>query len=181
MCSPHRSRRRSSLLAAHAIAAAGLLMIAGPAPASPPPDGTYVFSGAAAEKRGRLAAIEDATDELFIAFRGVAERRLRKGTRIDKTMTFQHQGQRVSVAYGQLVYTLRLGAPPVEAVGNGGEKIWASAHEADGALVVEFRSKRGGRTDTFFVDFQGNLVVHVRVWSDRLPESVRYTLTYHKK
>lgn len=161
-----------------------------PTSAAPPPAGsrerfagTFLYIGGEKEVAARNAAIEKATEDMFFAIRGTARSKLRDRTEVKASVRFAFGSGNISVV------------TPGEAAAVSPERGTAVAYQASNGTPLQLsqRLTRDGKIEQFFVSDSGTRsvvfalstdgvtlsVVHT-LTSSKLPQPVRYTLTYRR-
>ena len=129
------------------------------------------------------AAIEKATESMFFATRGIARSKLRDHTLVRATLSFAFANGTVTIGTSD--------TPPTVSPDNGttvdyknrdGDTMKLSQKLApDGRLTQSLSTDAGGRVATFVLSADGKTlaVTHV-LSSSKLPQPIRYTLTYQR-
>lgn len=144
--------------------------------------GSYTYVGGEAQKAALEKAIEKATDSMFFATRGIARSRLRDKTQIRSVVGFSFGGGNItSTATGITPAVSPESGSPVP-YKSGGDTVQLSQKlNANGQLVQSFTADDGGRTSTYVLSADGKtLTVNLVIQSKKLPEPVRYTLSYRR-
>lgn len=157
------------------------------APAESPRDrlaGSFVFAGGAKEVAAKDAAIEKATESMSILTRGLARSKLREKTPVRNAIG-------ISFGNGNIAVTADSTAPAVSpesgsAVSYKSDEGTASKLSqkvtADGRLAQSFVSDNGTRATTYTLAADGKtLSAAFTIQSDRLPQPIRYVLTYRRR
>lgn len=156
-----------------------------PAPAAAVSDDPLVgrlrFDGGAGERALVVERIEAATAEMSFIVRGIARGRLEETNRAPDAIELSRQGDVMTVVIDGRRYAAPFDGAPVTVTGVGGDEV-ALTYRRDGdRLVQTFRGEDGGRENVFrFVDAE-TVVLEVRVFSERLPADLRYSLTYRRQ
>ena len=144
-------------------------------------DGAWKHVGGRTEKRDMRAAIDSSVDQMPAVLRGLARKRLRRGSKIPRRLTIATSPERIAIRDGKRE---ALASPPgqvthtTSATGDDIELL----HEHESGLLVQYRTTPdGGRRTTYRLDPSGRrLLVEVVTTSHYLPAPVRYELTYER-
>ncbi len=163
------------------------------APANPPAEqapsardrlvGSFAHAGGQKDITARDAAIDKATDSMFFAIKGVARSKLREKTPVRATVG-------IAFSNGNIVVSVT-GEPAATSPENGSAVAYKNADgqtsklsqklTADGKLVQTFAGENGTRTNALSISPDGKtLTMAVSIESSKLPQAVRYTLTYRR-
>lgn len=155
--------------------------------AAPPPirerlGGRFVFVGGAKQVAAKDAAIDKATDDMFIVVRGTARSKLREVTAVSPSVAIAFKDGNVTVtsADGPQATSPESGAVVAHKNREGKDSKLSQKLGAE-TLTQSLSSDAGGRSSTFAASKDGKTltVTHV-ISSPRLPAPVRYTLTYQR-
>jgi len=145
--------------------------------------GRFSYVGGAKEIAVKDAAIEKATESMFFATRGIARSKLRDHTLVRAILSFAFANGTVTIGTSD--------TPPTVSPDNGttvdyknrdGDTMKLSQKLApDGRLTQSLSTDAGGRVATFVLSADGKTlaVTHV-LSSSKLPQPIRYTLTYQR-
>lgn len=145
--------------------------------------GRYGHVGGEKERQKIKSAIHTATRRLFPGIRGIARRVLRRKLPVASTYTIAVRDEAITIVGDDGISRT---APY--------DGRWVGSESADGEvlrvrhyfrgvkLVQMIASDRGTRQNTYVLSpTTGELVIHVEVVSDELPETIRYVLTYRRR
>ncbi len=150
------------------------------APASAEPlEGRYRFAGGRAEVDALHAAIDEATADMGVITRAVARRRLRKLNSIPAELRIDVRGNVLSMTLPDAHYTAPLDGTPVRAKSASGDPL-VLQHEllGDAQVRQRFRAGDGERVNVCRPHRRRGLRISVQLASDKLPQDLRYTLTF---
>lgn len=145
--------------------------------------GTYRFDGGDRERRALDGAIRRVTDQMNVFIRDIAFGQAREALRPERRVALSPAGgDRVRIRLDDWT------SPPMQASGQtrrvrgpDGDDTRLGVRYAGGRLEVRATTSRGTTERWLSLDESGRyLFVQVRVSSERLPDSVRYTLTYRR-
>jgi len=181
---PPTSPRTRSALPGALVLAALLFLTPGHAAAEPGAGdltGTWRHIGGKSEQRKLRAAIDDSVAEMTVLARGLARKRLVKGSRIPQQLRIEASEHLIAVRHDGRE---RLSSPPghvTRTVSATGDEI-ELLHELRADSLVQYRTTRdGGRRTTYRVDSKRQrLMVEVVTSSHYLPSAVTYQLTYER-
>ncbi len=143
-------------------------------------EGTFRFGGGDAERRQREAAIEDVVSRMNVFVRGIARRRLASATVIVNQVRVSRDGNAVTVEYDGRSYRAELGGAPIDVVSVTGDEVKLTHRVKGDRLIQTFAGKDGGRRNV--LSFKGGrLVLRATIFSQRLPKSLAYKLSYEPK
>jgi hypothetical protein len=147
--------------------------------ADPTLQGTYVIDPAHSENVD--AAIERSIADMSFVIRPVARSRLVKTN---------PRYQRIALSHTETAIAVRFDArKPIEMPADGhkipwnredGEKFDVSAQWSGAQLVMRLTAEDGERTNTFVLEPDDTLKLHVQITSARLPKPVTYVLAYRR-
>lgn len=145
--------------------------------------GNFAYGGGAAQDKAREDAIEKATDSMFFATRGIARGRLKDKTVIRQQIGISFGGGNITTTFSSL--------PAAVSPENGSPAPYKSGDDTvqltqkitpDGKLVQSFTASDGNRTNTYSLSADGKtLTMAVVVTSTKIPQPVRYMLTYVRR
>lgn len=146
--------------------------------------GSYQYVDGARDRRSWSQGVERSVNSLNVMIRGFAAGQIRQSVRPERRIAFEEAGAgRVRVRFDDWV------SPPMSPTGATrqttdwqGNSTRFSLHLRGEQLVVRSAASPGTR-ESFFSLSPDNayLFMQVRVGSSRLPESIRYTLTYRRQ
>ncbi len=156
-------------------------------PPPPPPQarlvGTYRYAGGSSQRQRLKDAIDSAVQQLNALIRGIGRRRLNESNQIRDQIKISVDGDKVTTTFtpgGTLTTTL--GAPAIPWTTDTGNAVKAKAKMVKGRLVQDFKSEDGARRSVYTLDKSGDtLTLSVTISSDRLPEPLKYALTYKRR
>jgi len=128
------------------------------------------------ERKQRLEAIDEVTDDLGRLKRGKARSRLADRTSPPPSLVIEMKGPRVTIVTGDDRLELELGGSPIE-VSESDAKAQVSARMECERLIVVALSDNGERTTTYRADEDG-LSMEVVLTSASIAGPLRYTTTY---
>lgn len=143
--------------------------------------GCYAYTGGEKQRAARDAAIEEVVKEMNILIRPIVRRRLEAANPIVQRLCFSVKEELLTVALDDRSYRAPLGGPPVKVRGITGDEFDLRHVIWEKAIRQIFSGEDGGRVNTFPRSADGHLDMRVRVFSDRLPKDLTYTLSYEKK
>ena len=146
-------------------------------------NGTFVYSHEASEEQGRIQAIEDVVQQLNFVIRAYARKRISDRLKPYQTLAFQFHGETLATRFDD--YPER--KTPLD-----GRRVYFKDTKGRDAFIQRTRDRaliheRGGRdgnvrTSVYRFSEDGQtLFVDVTIESVRLPDAIRYRLTYKKK
>ena len=148
--------------------------------------GSWHLAGSRADaEAARDAAVERAVNAMSYFVRAIARPRLRDGTSIDDgiELTFEADDRlrvRFSGRDGRSEYVTTLGRTESRARADGSTiRVTQRLHE-DGSLEQVFQTDGGTRWYVYHPRPDGTLQVEITTDSDRMPEAMRFTLTYRR-
>ena len=144
--------------------------------------GNFGYVGGEKQNAAREAAIEQATDSMSFITRPIARSRLKDKTKIRPTIGFSFGGGNITATASDVapVVSPENGSPG--SYKSGGDTLKVVQKISGGQLVQQFVAEDGGRTSVFSLSADGKtLNVHITVTSSKLPEPVKYNLTYQRK
>lgn len=141
--------------------------------------GTYKYAGGDKEREARDAAIEDAISGLNILIRPIARDRMKAAMAINSAITITSDATNLTISLDSLAYAAPLAGGSVKVTGITGDKLNLSYSISSSKIDQKFSGDQGGRVNTF-TKSGDQLVMNVRVHSDKLPKDVKYKLTYKK-
>ncbi|MFO0550376.1 MAG: hypothetical protein U0271_18420 [Polyangiaceae bacterium] len=141
--------------------------------------GSYQYAGGDKEREARDAAIEDVISGLNPLVRSIARDRLTAAMAIDKAIGISSDATNLTVTQDAQVYAAPLSGSAVKVKGLTGDDLNLSYAVSSAKLEQKFVGDEGGRTNTY-TRSGDQLVMNVRVFSDKLPKDLKYKLTYKK-
>jgi len=146
--------------------------------------GSYRFVDGARDRRSWEEGVERAVNSLNPMIRGFAASRIRDSVRPERRVAFEPaDGDRVRVRFDDWT------SPPLSP--SGGQRQGTDWQGSSSRFSLDLRGDQllfrsaaePGTRESFFSLGPDNayLFMQVRVSSDRLPESIRYTLTYRRQ
>jgi hypothetical protein len=141
--------------------------------------GSYKYAGGDKEREARDAAIEDVISGLNILIRPIARDRLKSAMATAAAISITSDATNLTVSLDSLVYTAPLTGGSVKATGITGDKLNLSYAISSAKIDQKFSGDQGGRVNTF-TKSGDQLVMNVRVHSDKLPKDLKFKLTYKK-
>ena len=144
--------------------------------------GSYAYVGGDKEKKGIDDAIDRAISGLFFAAKPFAISTLHAKTAVKNGVGFQFSGGKVtSTASNALPATSSDDGTPAPYKSDGEDLRISQTVNATGHLIQIFSNAQGSRTNDYTLQPDGKtLVMTVTISSGRLPQPVRYALTYRK-
>ena len=137
------------------------------------------YSGGDKEREARDAAIEDVISGLNVLIRPIARDRLKAAMATPAAISITSDATNLTISLDSLVYTAPLTGGSVKATGITGDKLNLSYAISSAKIEQKFSGDQGGRVNTFTKSGE-QLVMNVRVYSDKLPKDVKFKLTYKK-
>ncbi|MCB9597684.1 MAG: hypothetical protein H6719_33515 [Sandaracinaceae bacterium] len=148
--------------------------------------GTWRLAGSRAEAEATVdAAVDRAVDAMSYFVRAIARPRLREGTSIDDRieLLFEPEGRlrvRFSGRDGRSEYVTTLGRTESRVRADGSRiRVTQRLHE-DGSLEQVFQTDGGTRWYVYRPTSSGALTLDVTTDSDRMPEAMRFRLSYRR-
>lgn len=161
-----------------------------PAVREPPPlelrqryGGTYQFVGGGAERAAVAAAVDRAVAPMSFLARGIARSSLiaRAEIRPAIAILFGDDGTVSVISPGELPESSPADGTPVRVVNRFGDESELSQQFVEGAFVQRGRTDDGSGSTIFELQPDGQtLLVHRTMESSKLPQPVKYTLTYRR-
>jgi len=154
-----------------------------PPPAGAKLTGTYRYVGGAAQRQRLESAIDRTVQQLNALIRGIGRRRLTESNQIRDAVELKIQGDKVTTIFtpGGTV-TTTLGASAISWTTDTGKSVKVKSALVKGRLVQDFQADDGSRRNVFTVDASGDkLTLSVTIRSDRMPEPLKYALSYRRK
>lgn len=140
--------------------------------------GEWGFTGGT-EERGRLAEeIDGLVEQMSVVTRGIARSRLTTANVIPEQVTITRSGDQLTIVFDGQSYTAALDGAPVEVTGATGEALTMRLRSTPDGIEQRFTGEDGGRANVFLPREDGGMQISVRVFSERLPDDLRYVLTY---
>lgn len=141
--------------------------------------GHLTFAGGDGERSAIAKSVDAATEAMNFIARGIARNRLKETNRVPSRIELSRRRGQLTVVIDGRRYTGPLDGTPVTVTGLTGDEV-EMTYGADGAdLIQTFRGEDGGRENTFQLLDEQTVALGVRVFSQRLPADVFYSLTYH--
>jgi hypothetical protein len=138
--------------------------------------GNWSAAETAKEKKQRLEAIDEVTDDLGRLKRGKARSLLAENTSPPESLMIELTDSTATIAFEDRRLELELGGSPIEVTGTE-EKTRVSAKMEGGKLIVLFQGDKGNRTTTYQADGTG-LSMEVTITDDNLAGPLRYVATF---
>lgn len=145
--------------------------------------GNFGYVGGEKQNAAREAAIEKATDSMSFITRPIARSRLKEKTQIRQNIGFAFGGGNITMTASDVAPAVspENGSPGSYKSGSDTLKLVQKIN-GNGQLVQQFIAEDGGRTSVFSLSADGKtLNVSITVTSSKLPEAVKYNLTYQRK
>jgi len=145
--------------------------------------GTFLYVGGEKEIAARNAAIEKATESMFFAIRGTARSKLRDSTEVKLSVRFAFGSGNISVfTPGEAAaVSPERGTPAAYKASSGTPMQLTQRLTPDGKIEQIFVSDSGTRSVVFALSADGLTLSAVHTLSSsKLPQPVRYTLTYRR-
>ncbi len=140
--------------------------------------GKYQYAGGQAQRGMAADAVESVVEQMNVVSRGIARRRLLSGVEPPRTFQIEVDANRVVTIIDGRTYQAELGGGSKRVSGSSGEALQFKVRSRRDQLLLEFRGKKGGKKYVMRVDGRGRLQMRVTIFSDSLPASVVYPLTY---
>ncbi|MFW5921511.1 MAG: hypothetical protein ACOCUS_06700, partial [Polyangiales bacterium] len=178
-----RTTRRASV-AAILLAAALTCTAVRPAQATEPADtveelaGIYRNEAEERNRRARNEAIDEVVGEMSFLVRGIARNRLEDANPLDRRIAIRTSGEHLTVSFDDRSYTARLGGSGRLVEGITGDELRLTFRVRGDRLFQRFDGGDKGRLNVFERQDDGDLVLAITIWADRLPSNVRYSLRY---
>lgn len=179
---PRLSLRRLRL----AVLAALIGPLVTPAHARPAHDpldevlGCHEYSGGKRQREALEGAIEDVADEFNPFVRPIVRSRLKKANPIAARLCFERNGDELSVTMDARRYRAPLNGKTVKVKGITGDELELRLEIGEYLVSQIFRGEEGGRVNAFYPTKAGGIEMRVRVFSERLPRSLEYGLSYRR-
>ncbi len=142
--------------------------------------GAYRYVGGKEERNARDRAIDQVVSELNFFVRGIARSRLEEATEIHSTLSITATKSFLRVKLGGRAYIAPLNGRPVKAIGLTGTEVTLRYVIRQGSINQRFTAEDGGRDNRLTLK-DDHLIMHVRVYSERLPKDLEYRLTYQRR
>ncbi len=146
--------------------------------------GTYQFVGGEAERGAVAAAVERAVAPMSFLARGIARSSLIARAEIRQAIGifFADDGTVAVLSPGELPESTPADGTPVRVVNRFGDESELSQQFINGVFVQRGRTDDGSGSTIFELQPDGQtLIVHRTMESSKLPQPVKYTLTYRRK
>jgi hypothetical protein len=143
--------------------------------------GTYQFVGGAAERAAVAAAVDRAVAPMSFLARDIARKSLRARAEIRESIGifFGDDGTVTLLSPAELPESGPADGTPVRVVNRFGDESELSQQFVNQAFVQRGRTNDGSGSTIFELQPDGQtLLVHRTMESSRLPQPVKYTLTY---
>ena len=138
--------------------------------------GTYRFAGGDAEREAVGRAIDASVSQVGSFLRGLARKRLLAANRVPLELVMTGGGNSFVVLVDNRPYSGLLDGTPVKVTAETGD-VMDMSFKFGPEMVQTFADPKKGRVNRF--QLRGNqLVMHVRVYANELPEEVTYDLTF---
>ncbi len=140
----------------------------------------FRYGGGAAERQELVTEIDEVSGRLSFLAAGIAKRRLTASNRIPERVALARSadGTTLTVSLDDRTYVGPLDGSSVEVKGIDGDTLQMEYVISRGRIEQRFRGPNGGRVNTFLPHEERGMLMEVRVFSQQLPEDVRYRLTY---
>lgn len=150
------------------------------APVVSPFEGTWRYSGGAAQQQAMDQAIQRTVQGMGFIIEGMALGRLRDRNPLTPVITIHvANGQLEYTAHARRTYRTALDGTALRTQNPWGEDISLTTRIAGNVLTRVANTSQGARTDVIRVN--GNtLTLNTTVTSPRLPRALNYTLTYQR-
>ena len=146
--------------------------------------GTYVYAGGDEERAAVARAVDRTVEDMSFLTRGFARSALmeRSAIRESYTVFFDEAGRVAVLSPGELPEVSPADGTPVQVVNRLGDESELTQQFIDGVLVQRGRTADGGGSTAFELQPDGaTLLVHRTMESSKLPQPVKYTLTYRRQ
>lgn len=141
--------------------------------------GSYKYAGGDKEREARDAAIEDVISGMNILTRTIARDRLKSAMATAAAISIASDATNLTITHDSLVYAAPLTGGSVKVTGITGDKLNLSYAISSAKIDQKFSGDQGGRVNTFTKNGD-QLLMNVRVYSDKLPKDLKFKLTYKK-
>jgi hypothetical protein len=128
------------------------------------------------EKKQRLQAIDEVTEDMGRFKRGKARGRLKKRTTPSPVLMIEIKDSILTIGSEDHKLKFELGGSPIEISGDDG-KSQVSAHIEGELLIVVAKTDKGERTTTYRASDAG-LSLEVTITGDKLDSPLKYVTTY---
>lgn len=137
------------------------------------------FAGGS-DERARLAdEIATLAEHFSFVARAIARRRLTAANEIPERIAITREGKnQLTIALDGRSYTGTLDGAPVAVTGVTGDTLTMRLTLTPAGIEQRFTGPDGGRINVFAPHDDDGMQVFVRVFSERLPDELRYVLTY---
>lgn len=143
--------------------------------------GSYKVAASEAEKATRQKSVDTTVSEFFALTRPIARGRIEKKTHIAEWVTIKQSPTNVVIQFeGRGLETCPFSGSTKGKDPEGNDAEFA-AHWQGGKLVQTVTTEEGKRTNTFTLQPDGSLKLHVELRSTKFKTPVQYTLSYAKK
>lgn len=146
-------------------------------------DGRYAFAGGSVERARVRAAIDGVVEQLNFLMRDLARREMRSNIRPEERVGLDvADAERLRVRLDDWASPLQPVDGTARAVrGPDGARTQFSVRYGEGRITTRSTTPRGTRETWLTLSADGSyLFQQIRVDSDQLPASVRYTLSYRR-
>jgi hypothetical protein len=140
--------------------------------------GDYRYSGGESGRKAVERAIDDVADEMSVVARNIARSRLSDANEVPAHVEIANDGDTITVTIDGKPFTATLGGKSVS-VRDQGKRSRLRYTMRDGSLYMTLDGKEGDRINVFTPRKDGTgVVMGVTMRSDKLPQPVKYRLTY---
>lgn len=167
----------------HAVMVTTLLMTTPPeaCDAIRPLTGEHHHTGAPEEERRWRQRIDGVVDGMSFFARPLARKRLLRSNPIPAEVSIACADRAVIVSFDGRRYRAPLDGTEVPVMGVLGSTLRLSGQVREGALSLRFRGEDGGKQIELAQGHQGDMRMHTRIHSRKLPRDIDYTLTYTRR
>ena len=144
--------------------------------------GLFHYVGGAKERTLIEAAIEEATEGLNEVMKRAARMRLEEVSRPYKAVRFEYLGDRFqSWIDGIGPWVSGVAGELIKERGRDGQRVEVSHYVGPTKLVQVIRTRQGQRTNVYSMSKdKKHMTLDVRIDGDKLPETVRFKLSYER-
>lgn len=143
--------------------------------------GCHAFAGGDKERKALAEAIDEVASDFNFVLRPIVRSRLEEANPVIERLCLARRGDAVTVSLDERKYSAPLSGKPVKVTGITGDELALHLKVGKTSLWQIFQGDEGGRINGFGSTESGNVEMKVRVFSERLPRDLIYTLTYSHK
>ncbi|MEX1362068.1 MAG: hypothetical protein AB1Z98_03030 [Nannocystaceae bacterium] len=142
--------------------------------------GTWQHSGGDEDREGSLAAVSTVTEQMNGLIAGMAQSKLEHAVRIDGTLEIREAEGIVTIVRSERPqpFVAPANGATFLTVNEGGDEANGSLRIVGQDLVTLIETDSGGGERTYRIDEAGQLQIHTRIFSPRLPAEVVFVTRY---